>query len=405
MEAFVLKALGIIAEYNPFHNGHRFHIRASQEKVYPDATIVVMSGPFVQRGTPAVLDKWQRCRIALAGGADLVCELPVPWATAGAEKFAEGAVAILDALHCAYLSFGSESGDIESLKKIAHLLSEEPPVFQSELKKRLKHGASFAKSREEAVCSLLGRSAADVMTKPNNILGIEYLKVITRSHVHLHPITVKRRGALHDQIASDSFSSSAIRQLMRTDDIALASDYLPYPSQILKDTHFCSLETHFENFAAAKLLTASLPQLRGLPEVTEGLEFAFQNTARDPQGFSYQEIIDCVSSKRIPKSRVRRILFNLALNISKQSIDQFWACAPPYIRILGMNDRGRAFLAENKKNIDCPILINVKSNQTQLNQPAKEILELDMRAQNMWNYLHGDALLFQDYRHPPVLVL
>ena len=95
----------------------------------------------------------------------------------------------------------------------------------------------------------------------------------------------------------------------------------------------------------------------------------------------------------------------MALNISKQSIDQFWACAPPYIRILGMNDRGRAFLAENKKNIDCPILINVKSNQTQLNQPAKEILELDMRAQNMWNYLHGDALLFQDYRHPPVLVL
>ncbi len=399
-----MKALGIIAEYNPFHNGHRFHIRASQEKVHPDATIVVMSGPFVQRGTPAVLDKWQRCRIALSGGADLVCELPVPWATAGAEKFAEGAVAILDALHCTYLSFGSESSDIESLKKIAHLLSEEPPVFQSELKKRLKRGASFAKSREEAVCSLLGRSAADVMTKPNNILGIEYLKAITRSHVHLHPITVKRRGALHDQIASNSFSSSAIRQLMRTDDIALASDYLPYPSQILKDTHFCSLETHFENFAAAKLLTASLPQLRGLPEVTEGLEFAFQNTARDPQGFSYQQIIDRVSSKRIPKSRVRRILFNLALNISKQSIDQFWTCAPPYIRVLGMNNRGRAFLAENKKKIDCPILINVKSNQTQLNQPAKEILELDMRAQNMWNYLHGDALLFQDYRHPPVLV-
>lgn len=399
-----LKALGIIAEYNPFHNGHRFHIHTSQKCLHPDTTIIVMSGPFVQRGTPAVLDKWKRCKMALSNGADLVCELPFPWASAGAEKFAEGAVAILDVLNCCYLSFGSESGDIESLSTVARLLSEETPSFQSELKKHLECGISFAKSREDAVRSLLGREMADMMTHPNNTLGIEYLKAINRSRSHLQPITIKRQGALHDQAALNSFSSSAIRQLIKTNNVDRAADYLPYPSHVLKNTLFSSLEIDFERLTAAKLLTASRSQLLDLPDVTEGLEFALQNSVRDSQAFSYQQIIDRVSSKRIPKSRIRRILLYLALDISREVLYQSWKAAPPYVRILGMNDRGRAYLAENKKKIHCPVLINVKSNQTQLDNSAKKILRLDMRAQNMWNYLHRDRVLFQDYRHSPILV-
>ncbi|MCH4072783.1 nucleotidyltransferase [Pseudoramibacter sp.] len=398
-----MKALGIVAEYNPFHNGHQYLIQMSKEKVKPDAVIAVMSGPFVQRGTPAVLDKWTRCQIALSNGADLVCELPVVWATANAEVFASGAVSILNALQCSYISFGSEIGKTEPLANIAHLLSSEPPLFKSILQTELSHGYGFAKAREKCVARLLSPADAEILSQPNNILGIEYLKAIDRSQFNISPITIKRLGAAHDQKTQHSFSSSALRNLIKTNNIDLAKNYLPYSTQILKHTNIVHLERNYENFIRAKLLTSSVKQLKTLPDVSEGLEFSIYNTKKQIPFPSYQNIINSVSSKRIPKSRIRRILFYLALNISNSIIKECWENEVPYIKILGMNTRGRTYLSSIKKSLQIPLLVNPKSNQVKLNMQARDILNFDVRAQNLWNFLNEDSSLFQDYRHLPIL--
>jgi predicted nucleotidyltransferase len=398
-----VRALGIVAEYNPFHNGHQYLIQMSKKKVNPDAVIAVMSGPFVQRGTPAVLDKWTRCQMALLNGADLVCELPVIWATANAEIFARGAVSVLDALQCSFISFGSEIGKTEPLVQIAHLLSSEPPLFKSMLKTELSRGYGFAKAREKCVAKLLSPANAEILSQPNNILGIEYLKAIDRSQYNISPITIKRLGAYHDKKTQSSFSSSALRDLIRTNNIDLAKNYLPYSTQILKQTNITQLENNYENFVMAKLLTSSIQQLKALPDVSEGLEFSIYNTIKQIPFPSYQSIVNSASSKRIPKSRIRRILLYLALNISDSIIKECWENEVPYIKILGMNTRGRAYLSSIKKSLQIPLLINLKSNQVKLNIQARKILNFDIRAQNLWNFLNEDSSLFQDYRHLPIL--
>lgn len=398
-----MKALGIVAEYNPFHNGHRFHIRMSKKVTTSDVVIVVMSGPFVQRGTPAVLDKWTRCQTALLNGADLICELPVTWATANAEIFAKGAVSMLNALQCAYISFGSETGKIQPLMEIAHLLSSEPPQFKTILKSELSRGNSFAKAREKSVAAILNPADAKILSQPNNILGIEYIKAINRRQLNISPIAIKRCGAHHDEQSQDSFSSSALRELIKDNTIDSAKNYLPYSTQILKRTNAVHLEKNYENLITAKLLTASISQLKALPDVSEGLEFSIYNAIKQTPFPSYNEIINSTSSKRIPKSRIRRILFYLAMNISNSNIKEYWNDEVPYIKILGMNQHGRAYLSSIKKNISVPLLINLRSNQVQLDKQARKILDLDVRAQNLWNFLNEDTSLFQDYRHLPIL--
>ena len=192
---------GIISEYNPFHYGHAALIKKTRQN---GAThiVAVMSGNFVQRGEPAVLSKWARTRQALENGVDLVVELPLPWALSGAEKFALGGVSLLDAMGTDIISFGSETGDIKSLKKAADILQSRS--FSEAIKKELKNGNTFAKARQNAVLSLFDSKTAELLSSPNNILGIEYIKSIDKLKSKIEPFTTKRVGAAHDKIGRAS---------------------------------------------------------------------------------------------------------------------------------------------------------------------------------------------------------
>ena len=213
-----MNVLGIVSEYNPLHSGHVYHIAASREKTGATHAVCVMSGNFVQRGEPAIVDKWARAKMALNSGIDLVIELPVVFACASAEIFARGAVRILNQTGIInYLCFGSEQGELETLKRIASVLAEEPSEFRTSLKKYLKQGLSFPAAREKALTGYLRDVPGGIMDKSNNILAIEYLKALITTGSGMEPVTIRRKGSgYQDSIITETFSSAtAIRNFLK----------------------------------------------------------------------------------------------------------------------------------------------------------------------------------------------
>ena len=223
-----MKTVGLITEYNPFHNGHLYHIEKAKELTGADRVIVIMSGDYVQRGTPAVLSKHSRAHMALLNGASVVLELPVCYSCASAEFFAKGAVSVLDGLGCIdALCFGSECGNLEHLTSIAHLLSAEPETYRHHLQSSLKNGMSFPAARCHALEKMTGDAyASQILSDPNNILGIEYLKALKELNSPIVPFTLKREfSGYHDTELHDcSSSASAIRKVLMN---IPASPYLP----------------------------------------------------------------------------------------------------------------------------------------------------------------------------------
>ena len=209
-----MKVAGIIAEYNPFHKGHQYHIEETRKQTGADYVIAVMSGDYVQRGEPAIADKYMRTRMALSGGADLVIEMPVIYATASAEYFATAGIGILDRLGCVdYLSFGSEWADVEDYSSYATLFLEEPEEYRQILQEQLKRGKSFPEARAFTAGKLLFDSkpetAVEFLKEPNHILGLEYIKALRRRNSSIQPITVKRKGNhYHEKILAEEYSSA-----------------------------------------------------------------------------------------------------------------------------------------------------------------------------------------------------
>lgn len=396
-----MKTLGIVAEYNPFHNGHRYHLKAARKRAQADAVMVLMSGAFVQRGAPACADKWQRAEWAVAAGADLVCELPTIFACARAESFAAGAITILKACQADALAFGVETGNLPLLQSLAHYLGEEPAAFRHELADRLAAGAGFAAARSQTIQTILGEDVAALLRSPNNILAIEYLKAIEQQAASLRPIAVPRRGsAHHDQnTKGDLLSGSAIRKALCHDDSPAVDHGVPYDIACLTKYHYPRIHARYRRLVISKLITADLEQLRTLPEVGEGLEFALQNALTAAP--KYDAIIAQVSSKRIPKSRVRRILAYLALNISGSTLTSLQTAFTPYLRVLAFNRRGQQLLAQLRDQRGLPILNNLRSNQTQLSLTQRTALNLDIRAQDLWGMLTDQPIYHKDYLQSP----
>ena len=274
------KILGIISEYNPFHYGHLYHINESKKIINPDYTVAVMSGNFVERGDAAIIDKWSRAEMALNNGVDLVIELPLIYSISSAENFAMGSIKILDSLSMdTAISFGSECGNINILNSIAQVLCEEPKEYLSILNHELGSGISFPKAREHALLMYLNdiRKFANVLSEPNNILGIEYLKAIQKQKAKLRATTIVRKGANYNDLdLKDKYSSaSAIRHgLLNNIDI---KPYIPESSykilqdKISKNEIVYGLKT-FEQAIIYKLRTMSQEEIATLPDVTEGLE-------------------------------------------------------------------------------------------------------------------------------------
>lgn len=339
-----MKTIGIVAEYNPFHNGHAWHI-AQTRRMFQEETAVaaVMSGNWVQRGECALTDKWTRARMALTGGADLVLELPTVWATASAEGFARGAMAILEATGAVdILSFGSECGDIVPLRELARVLNS--PEFPAALRRELGPKRSFAQSRRQAVEQLLGPETTLLLDFPNNNLGVEYLRFLPPG---MEAVTVSRHGAGHDSAAErDGFpSASLLRRWIREENMTSVFPFLPLPWKGNP-----SDMKWVERALIARLRTMTLGDAQALPDSSDGLAARMLYAAR--QTANLEELYTLTKTRTYAHSRVRRLALYALLGL--REVDRL--SAPPYIRVLGFNRRGQQLLKEMNQTAVLPVL-------------------------------------------------
>ena len=371
---------GIVSEYNPFHNGHAALI-AQTRSAGATHIAAVMSGNFVQRGEPAILSKWARTKQALENGVDLVVELPLPWALSGAEKFAYGGIALLDAMGISMLSFGSESGRLEDLHKAEQALGS-AELWES-IRFGVKSGTTFAKARQNAVSGLFDEKTAELLREPNNILGIEYLKALKRLNSNILPFTIKRVGVAHDAHKSDGpvASASQIRGLMRS-----GGDFSPLMPLSAAITARHEMEAgnapagiaSVERAILAKLRTMSRREFAALPDISEGLENRIYAAAQRATGLD--DVYSLIKSKRYTHARIRRIILSAFLGLDSSMSSGI----PPYLRILGFNRRGTEILHSMKGSAKLPVITN-SSDIFSLDNKGKDMVELESRATDLYS--------------------
>ena len=376
-----MKTTGIVAEYNPFHNGHKALVDRCREN---GATHIVaaMSGNFVQRGSVAIMDKRARAAAAIRGGVDLVLELPVPFAVATAEVFARGGVSVLDALGCVdALSFGAECEDLALLKKAAAAVTD--PKVDELIKTELSGGVSYPTARAYAVRSVYGADIADVLEGPNNILAVEYLKELERRGSGMAVKPMERVGTGHDGLTvTDEFASASMLRILLERGDERAFDFMP-PTTEVEFKRMVGVgrapvrveESERAILSRLRMLTAE--DIRKAPDVSEGLENRIYNAIQSAT--SLEELYDIVKTKRYTHSRIRRIVTALYLGILPEDREEV-----PYLRVLGFNDRGLEILKAAKETASLPI-ITKPAAIAGLDEKARHTFELECRATNLYN--------------------
>ncbi|MBQ9860288.1 MAG: nucleotidyltransferase family protein [Clostridia bacterium] len=375
-----MRVAGIIAEYDPFHKGHAAHIQATRQEGKATHVVAVISGSFTQRGMPAAFTKFQRTAMALAGGADLVLELPLPWSMASAQRFAEGGVALLKGLGCVdTLSFGSECGQTAPLQRLAAL--SETQTFKDALQSALDTGIPYAAAQQAAAASILGEEEAALLNSPNNTLGLEYIRAAASQKADFDYFTLTRQGALHNEDAPKSgfASGSWLRSVLQSGEWSAVQPYVPTAVFSLLQEEIASgnapVDSHFlEKMLPARLRTMTVAQLAELPYLSEGLEQRLHkaiHTATD-----YSQLIDAIKTKRYPLSRIRRVLWAAFLGMKKQDVVE----QPPYIRLLGMNKRGRDILAAAAPTLP---LVARRVDIDRLDARAQRVFELESLATDL----------------------
>lgn len=398
-----MQTVGIIAEYNPFHKGHAYQIEEAKKAANADFAVVAMSGNFVQRGAPAIIDKYTRTKMALEGGADLVLELPVPFATAAAPIFAEAGVSLLTRLGCVdSLCFGSESGNIDSLITAAHTLQEEPPEYKVLLQRFLKEGNSYPKSVQLAMNSMGNLLTAS----PNDTLGIEYIKALLASGSTMKPFAVKREGNdYHDTKLSSGFASaSAIRSQIECE----AASSISSLSAFLPETSFSLMEKTFghtfpiteDDFSLALGMIINADQMTNgmdllhAAEMTLELYDRIQRILCTGQAFTFSELAQNLKTKNITRARINRALLHCLLSISQDDMELFRAsgfCL--YARILGFKSNASSLLKAVKNNANIPVITKLADAKNKLDETGNKILSHELASsflyrQAVWCKFH-----------------
>ena len=359
-----MKSIGIVAEYNPFHNGHLYQIQKIKE-LYPDYTIVVvMTGNFTERGDVAILDKFKRTEIALNNKVDLVIELPYPFSTQSADTFAYGAITILEKLQVEKVVFGSESDNIEDLKTIAEVQVNNPD-FEKLVKVYSKFGNNYPTAISNAVYDLTNKK---VIT-PNDLLGVSYIKTIIENNYKIEPITIKRIDNYHDKELNNTFSSaSSIREALKRNESI--KNHVPNNSlDYFNNLHF--IEDYFD-IIKYKILTED--NLSKYCTVDEGIDCLLKKVINKSN--TYEELIKNIKSKRYTYNKITRMILHILCNFTKDKKDLFKCIS--YIRILGFNDQGKSYLNKVKKNIDLPIISKITRNKDKM-------LEFELETTNIYN--------------------
>ena len=389
-----MKVSGIICEYNPFHNGHLYHIRKTREN---GATHIaaVMSGNFVQRGDTAIMDKLERARLAVRSGADLVIELPVQYSLASAENFASGAVHLLDSLGAVdELSFGSECGDTRKLLKAMETVDLAALTHADEIKSIMEKGYTYP-SALNSVVNGYDPEAAAVIAEPNNTLAVEYLRALKRSGSAMEPFTVMREKAAHDGTeASDGFASaSMLREMIENGesiDSFTTEEWAAAVRNAVKNGETASM-SRLERVILYKLRTCSVEEIAQICDVGQGLEHRIYGAR---MAGSLDELLFTVKTKRYTMARIRRIMLALLIGITKTDMEQL----PPYGRILAFNERGREILARAKGSAVIPFGSSI-AKLSQLGDTAERFAELEIRASDIYGLALDTVTSAQkDYR-------
>lgn len=396
-----MKAVGLVTEYNPFHNGHLYHLNKAMELTGADISVAVMSGDFVQRGEPAVLDKYTRTSMALNSGVNLVVELPVNYAVSSAESFAAGALKVLDYIKADSIAFGSESGNIERLSKLAHILCDNEDTLYKEISKYTANGISYAAARQKVVEKLTDKDTAAMLTSSNNILAVEYLKAIIKNNYAIKPYTLQRQGDSYNDtdIRSEYASATALRENLKADNI---SEYIPvkaglilssntnyiYPDDITEVLFTRLLDILFASNYDKNVFIENVMQY---PDVSKEIAGRLYKSAMDmitrtvPQGaeskdngaFSFGSLCEHIKTKEVPLSRIKRALVRITLGLDKKHMEKY--SNAPYIRVLGFDKKGQEYLSYIRKTVEVPLITKTAD--------YKEMLLDDIHAANIYNMI------------------
>lgn len=399
-----MKIAGLVVEYNPFHNGHLHHLKRSMELTNATHSIAVMSGNFLQRGEPALFDKFKRAEIAVSNGVDLVVELPTLFACQSAEFFAHGAVSLLNSLNCIdSICFGSEEGNIDLLLEISKILIDEPDEFKSILKEKLDEGILFATARSTALYEYISRNNIlnlkeeklhDILSSSNNILGIEYIKSLLKHKSSIAPYTITRIQSSYNSntISSNICSATAIRESLRKgNSLSEISSVIPLETLNLISKHIDNgFNPMFDEFyfdVIRELVARDFDKLSDYFDISEGIENKIYKSIFLTSNLS--ELQQSIKSKRYTLTKVKRMLNNILLGITKEDMNLVKDINKlPYIRVLAFNDKGREILKKIKLNSDI-IIINKFSNINFNNDPIFEtLIKYDIKSTNIYNLLY-----------------
>ncbi len=396
-----MKAVGLVTEYNPFHNGHLYHLNKAMELTGADISVAVMSGDFVQRGELAVLDKYTRASMALNSGVNLVVELPVNYAVSSAESFAAGALKVLDYIKADSIAFGSESGNIERLSKLAHILCDNEDTLYKEISKYTANGISYAAARQKVVEKLTDKDTAAMLTSSNNILAVEYLKAIIKNNYAIKPYTIKRQGDSYNDtdIMSDYASATALRGNLKADNI---SKYIPVKAGLIlsSNTNYIypdditeALFTRLLDilFASSYDKNVFIENVMKYPDVNKEIAGRLYKSAmdmitrtvphgagsKDNEAFSFGSLCEHIKTKEVPLSRIKRALVRITLGLDKKHMEKY--SNEPYIRVLGFDKKGQEYLSHIRKTVEVPLITKTAD--------YKEILLDDIHAANIYNMI------------------
>lgn len=411
------RVLGIVAEYNPFHNGHFYHIQESKKISNAEYCVCVVSGNFTQRGEPSIINKWSKAYMALCCGADLVIELPTIYSTSSAENFASGAIKILNSLKIVTdISFGAECSDIATLNNIANVVHTEPKEYKNILSHELKRGLSYPAARENAIMMYLNdiKRYANVMSNANNILAIEYLKALKTQKSKINPIAIKRNKVYYnDEFIVDGLASAtAIRGFLARKEYAEIRKVVPRSTyqilgeEIKKGRLILSLKD-FEKEIIYNFRKMTIEEISNLPDVSEGLEYSIKRTTEESNNIN--EVIEKIKSKRYTQTRVQRILIYGLLNITKKDM-QNSKNIMPYVRILGFNQKGRMLLSEiakanQKINMITSVGKYVKQDSRKANKQELQMLSTDIFSTNVYTLAYKqDARANLDFTNNMIII-